>query len=211
MLWPGALFTRTAPCDTRKAMIYLVALSVVFVAILGVVVLVEYRVRKRRGEAIAAADGSRKPPVDHYEPTAGTTSTRKSKRKKQKRDSYAFHPVPPAEHEANRKRAGLVGETRIRRRRDHDTSDSSTAWPSSSAFDNSTRYDSAPSQDSTPYDSASSQETSSSSTYDAPSYDNTSYESSSDYGSSDSDSSWSSSSDSSSGGDFGGGGSSDSY
>lgn len=178
----------------------LIAVMIGLVAVAGFLRFLVLRSRATRRDASATAEHPRRPAVDHYAPTVGTSSEKKRKGKKSKRESHAFHPVPPEEHDANRRRAGLGGETRVKRRRDREGDNQSTAWSSSTGSDSSPSYDSSSSTDSSTY---------------SPSYDSSSYESSSDYSSSSSDSSWSSSSDSSSdsssGGDFGGGGSTDSY
>lgn len=179
-----------------------VLLSVVIglVAVAAILRFAVIRSRAARRDAMAAAEKPRRPTVDHYAPTIGTSSARKSKSKKAKRESLAFHPVPPEEHEANRRSAGLGGETRIKRRRDRNRENSSTTWSSGTGSDPTPSYDASSSSESSSF---------------SPSYDSPSYDMSSDYSSGTSDSGWSSSSDSStdssSGGDFGGGGSSDSY
>lgn len=178
----------------------LIAVMIGLVAVAGFLRLLVLRSRAARHDVSSAVQHSRRPAVDHYAPTVGTSSERKRKGKKSKRDSPAFHPVPPEEREANRRSAGLGGATRIKRRRDRDRDNQSTAWSSSTGSDPSPSYDSSSSSESSTY---------------SPSYDNPSYDSSSDYSSSSSDSGGNSSSDSysdsSSGGDFGGGGSTDSY
>lgn len=176
------------------------AVMIGLVAVAGLLRFLVLRSRAARRDASAPAEHSRRPAVDHYAPTVGTSSEKKRKGKKSKRDSLASHPIPPEEHEANRRSAGIGGETRIKRRRDRDRDNQSTAWSSTTGSDPSPSYDSSSSSESSTY---------------SPSDYSSSYDSSSDYSSSSSDSSWSSSSDSysdsSSGGDFGGGGSTDSY
>jgi hypothetical protein len=175
-------------------------LSIGVLVTIGALFLIAFLMRAARRRSIPRVETRRRSGEDHYSPTVGTASAKKTKGKKAKRESFAFHPVPPEEHQANRQRAGLVGETRVRRRRDREKAGSTA-----------TGFSSTGSSDSSSYDWSTTAQSGSS----TPSYESTPYDSSTDYGSSSSDSSWSSSSDSSSdsssGGDFGGGGSSDSY
>lgn len=187
-------------------MLYVViAVMIGLLGVAGFLRFVVLRSRAARRDANGPGERSRRPAVDHFAPTVGTSSEKKRKGKKSKRDSLAFHPVAPEEHEANRKRAGLGGETRVKRQRDRKQDISSPAWTQSAGSETTSSFDSSSTSDG----SSSSPSSDSSTNY------SSSYDSSSDYGSGSSDSSWSSSSDSysdsSSGGDFGGGGSTDSY
>ncbi len=179
----------------------LVAIVIGLVAVAGVLRFVVLRSRAARRQSNASAESPRRPAADHYAPTVGTSSARKSKSKKAKRESLVFHTVPPEKRKADQRSAGSGGEARIKRRRDRERDNPSATWSSSADPSHASSYDS----------SSSSESSSFSPSYDSSSYDNSSYDTSSDYGSGSSDSGWSSSTDSSSGGDFGGGGSSDSY
>lgn len=187
-------------------MLYVLIATVIgLVAVAGILRLVVLRSRAARRQSKASAESPRRPAADHYAPTVGTSSARKSKSKKAKRESLVFHPVPPEERKSNQRSAGQGGKARIKRRRDRERDNPSSTWSSSADSSHASSYDSPSSSESSSF----------SSSYDSPSYDTSSYDTSSDHGSGSSDSSWSSSSDSStdasSGGDFGGGGSSDSY